>query len=167
MSQVRPTPLRRHPSLQPWSREHHDILMLCLKIRQAVARHVEPERITAYLAWTWENSVREHMQSEEKDVFPLIGTSHPLVRRALKEHETLRELFLKTTNTNDSLMELERLLVSHVRFEERELFELMQEDLSPEAISTIQYYRSSSATCPVKTSDNVQVWSDPFWLNTQ
>ncbi|MFM9008956.1 MAG: hemerythrin domain-containing protein, partial [Bacteroidota bacterium] len=89
-------PLRRHPSLQAWSREHHDTLMFCLKIRQALLRHVEPARIGAYIVWTWENTIKTHFRSEETDLFPLLGTNHPMVRRVLRDHERLQELFLKT-----------------------------------------------------------------------
>ena len=163
MSMEARKPLRRHPSLQPWSREHHDMLMFCLKIRQAMARHVELTRIGAYLLWTWENSVFDHFRSEETDLFPLIGTNHPMVRRALKEHEKIEELFLKTPHDNETIQLLERSLEAHIRFEERELFELMQDDLSPEVLNVIHHHRSGSASCLVKSPDNPRVWTDPFW----
>lgn len=159
-------PLRRHPALQPWSREHHDALMFCLKIRQAIIRHVEPERIEAYIQWTWENTLKSHVRSEESDLFPLLGVNHPMVRRAMKEHERLEELFYKTPHDSQSIQDLERSLEAHIRFEERELFELMQDELSPEVLNAIQHHRSGTASCFVKSPDNPQAWTDPFWLTT-
>jgi hemerythrin-like domain-containing protein len=158
-------PVRRHTALQGWSREHHDTLMFCLKIRQGLARHVEPARISAYLIWTWENSIQTHFRSEEEELFPLIGTNHPMVRRALKEHEKIEMLFLKTPHDDETIQLLERSLEAHIRFEERELFELMQEDLSQEVLNAVQHRRPGSVSCPTKTPDTPNVWHDAFWMN--
>lgn len=38
-------PIKRHPSLQPLSREHHYGLLLSWKIREGFKREVPPERI--------------------------------------------------------------------------------------------------------------------------
>ncbi len=69
-------PIKRHPSLQSLSREHHYGLLLSWKIREGFKREVPPERIKKYTNWFWENHLAPHFQFEESYIFPILGNQH-------------------------------------------------------------------------------------------
>ncbi len=76
----------------------------------------------------FENKLQSHFQLEEKSLLPLLtGVEHrPLVERTLAEHQNLRGL-LNGLQQNDgvALATFGRDLAGHVRFEERELFPIL------------------------------------------
>lgn len=71
-----------------------------------------------------------HFRDEEEQLFPLVAYSdeaRPLVVRALLEHQQLHALAQQLrTGESAPMSELAELLVAHVRFEERELFPLIE-----------------------------------------
>ena len=149
-------PLKRHDSLQPLSREHHHTLLLSWKIRQGFARNVEVDRIKSYVDWYYENHIKPHFRMEEMHIFPMLGKDDPMVKKALADHERIRQLCEDDKNPEDSLEELEKALVNHIRFEERELFQKLQEDAPEDQLKKIERVHTEE-----KFVDNM---SDPFWI---
>ncbi len=148
-------PLKRHPSLQPLSREHHHGLLLAWKIRTGQQNEVSPDRIRAYVLWFWQTILKEHFEVEEKYVFPLIGDENPLVLRAKQEHTRIENLIKQPSLDYPTLSTIESELVNHIRFEERILFMSIQEKLSSEELEAIQI--------PTGNSTNPDMWDDIFW----
>ncbi|MBE2230502.1 MAG: hemerythrin domain-containing protein [Chitinophagaceae bacterium] len=126
-----PFPQKRHPSLQPLSREHHQALLLCWKLRQGFAKGIDAERIKKYADWFYTTYLLPHFHTEEKYLFPILGPNHPGVAKALKEHQRLNALFTQTGDTGHILRQIAFELEQHVRFEERELFNDIQQAASP------------------------------------
>lgn len=120
------TPLRRHKALQPFSREHHDGLLLSWKIKQGLKHHVDTVRIKRYTDWFWQVHLKSHFEAEEQYIFPILRDDDELVVQALSEHQQLEELFHLDTPDTDSLILLADLLNHHIRFEERILFAKIQ-----------------------------------------
>ncbi|GIV30826.1 MAG: hypothetical protein KatS3mg029_0177 [Saprospiraceae bacterium] len=150
-------PLKRHPALQPLSREHHFGLLLCWKIRTGLAKGVVPERIKAYTDWFFEHYLTPHFEAEEKHVFPILGNldEHPLLRRALREHRRLRSLFQKNEDLPRQLSLIEEELTAHIRFEERQLFPAIEAMATPGQLQLLEEFLSDTAF--------VEVWDDKFW----
>jgi hemerythrin-like domain-containing protein len=64
----------------------------------------------------------------------------PLVSELLSEHSTLRDFFTHATTrilTENDLREFAKILSDHIRKEERQLFEGMQQLMKPEDLATL------------------------------
>jgi len=151
-------PIKRHEALKPLSREHHHGLLLCWKIRQGVKKEVEVTRIKAYTEWFKIHYLDPHFEAEEEHIFPVLGNEHELVKRALKEHRRLKRLFSQDTEVEIALNNIEEELESHIRFEERVLFNEIQEIASAEQLADIEKHHNG-----IQFSDDD--WQDHFWEN--
>ena len=137
MEREKKTPIRRDHSLQPLSREHHHSLLLCWKIRTGFAKGVAPERIKKYADWFFEHHIKPHFIEEEAHIFPILGNDNALVKKAIGEHRRLSRLFTESHEIEKSLGLIEEMLESHIRFEERVLFNAIQEVASREQLDHI------------------------------
>lgn len=149
-------PIKRHEALKPLSREHHHGLLLCWKIRQGVNKNVEISRIRAYTQWFKIHYLDPHFEAEEKFIFPVLGNENDLIKRALAEHRRLKRLFTQDTEIAIALNSIEEELDSHIRFEERVLFNKIQEVASAEQFEEIEKHHNG-----IQFSDDD--WLDHFW----
>lgn len=148
-------PIRRHTALQPLSREHHHTLLLCWKIRQGFSKGVETHRIKRYADWFFENHIQPHFREEEEHIFPILGNENGLVKKAIGEHRKLSRLFNDDQETEKSLSLIEEMLDNHIRFEERVLFNEIQQVASQEQLDRIHSLHADN-----KFVDNTD---DEFW----
>lgn len=148
-------PLKRHEAIQPLSREHHQGLLLCWKIKKGFSTGVEPARMKKYTDWFWENQLRHHFRIEEELVFPVLGANNDLVEQALEEHQHLQYLFQEEKDDKAALEMIKNDLETHIRFEERVLFQEIQEKASPEELAHIQKNHDREISCGM--------WKDEFW----
>jgi iron-sulfur cluster repair protein YtfE (RIC family) len=123
------TPIKRNEYLKPLSRDHHHGLLFCWKIRTGLQKKVATERIAAYARHFFQHELLPHFTAEEKLIFPLLGEDHPLIKRALFEHKQLKNLFNELNMTTRSFDEIIAQLNYHIRFEERILFQEIQQIL--------------------------------------
>ncbi len=151
-------PIKRHKALKPLSREHHHGLLLCWKIRQGVRKEIEVARIKAYTDWFEIHYLNPHFKAEEQYIFPVLGNDNELIKRALKEHRRLKRLFSQDTEIAIALNSIEEELDSHIRFEERILFNEIQEVALPEQLEEIEKHHNG-----IQFSDDN--WLDHFWEN--
>lgn len=155
-------PLKRHPALMPLSRDHHQGLLFCWKIRQGFANNISVERVVDYARWFYENHLENHFRLEETYVFPLIDETHPLRRKAMSQHRRLRLLFKKLSQGNKPrqivLGLIEEALEKHIRMEERALFPEIQQSAGNEQLIKMEsIIDKAHQTAP-------DDWHDPFWL---
>lgn len=151
-------PIKRHEALQPVSREHHFGLLLGWKIQKAASKNVAPERVFEYLKFAFETELLPHFQLEEKAVFPVLGEQDPLVKQALDEHQKIEALITKGEKSNEILEEIRVLLNEHIRFEERVLFQKIQENAS-----TQEFEKMVAAHAVHEEEKPGGHWSDEFW----
>jgi hemerythrin-like domain-containing protein len=138
-------PIRRDPRLFPLSHDHHTALARAREATLAVDGSVPPqdlatltalaERCAAYVA----EHLEPHFKREEKHLLPVsvarFGRDDDLVVRVKEEHAMVRKLTRRLTDPKDKAPLTGRLaawakaLVDHVRFEEREWFEALQNSL--------------------------------------
>ncbi|WP_421801241.1 hemerythrin domain-containing protein [Flagellimonas sp.] len=149
------TPIKRHSALQGVSREHHHGLLLCWKIRTGLSKNVSMERIKVYVDWFYRTYLVPHFELEETYIFPIVGNDHPWVKKALSDHRRLIRLFTSTTADMKTLGQIEETLEQHIRFEERQLFNHVQEMANNKQLDIIEKQHSNE-----KFNDNI---SDPFW----
>ena len=151
-------PLDRHPLLKPVSREHHEGLLLCWKIREGLEGGIEPRRIQDYCTHFFATRLLPHFAVEEETIFPVLGASHALVRRAVDEHRRLTHLFIVAETSPDTLGEIAKALAAHIRFKERELFPLVEEVATTDELLRIDAMHEGVA------DEQAPPWPDPFWM---
>ena len=132
--------MKRSPVLQPLSREHHSALTLAKACERAalsgdeVVVNLTCQRVIRAYA----NELEPHFRFEEVSLLPLLhGTeTQPLAERTLADHQQLRGLLdaLRQNDANDAraLDSFGKCLSAHVRFEERELFPVLESLLQRE-----------------------------------
>ena len=150
-------PIKRHEALKELSKDHHHGLMLSWKIRAGFKNNVEPKRIMDYVNWFWKDYLEEHFEIEEEVVFPVLGDDHELVKKALSEHRKIRRILKEDGNLVKRLIAIEEKLEKHIRFEERVLFNEIQNVANVDELKAIQDKHSSQIF-----KENS---SDLFWKN--
>ena len=63
------TPIKRHPSLVAFSRDHHFGLLLVWKIKYGLDNGIAPERISNYVLYFFEQDLEAHFKEEEQKLF--------------------------------------------------------------------------------------------------
>lgn len=149
------TPLKRHIALRNLSREHHDILIFVMRLQKGVAKHAKIEDMESYVEWFWTSYLSNHFVTEETHLFPKYGLEKELIKTALKDHAAIKKLFQHQPKSYDTITTLYEKLKSHIRFEERELFMIMQEDLSDNELSNFQTIHFKQLEC--------SIWPNRFW----
>ena len=123
--------MKRSLVLQPLSREHHTALALAKACEQAaqsgdaaLVRQACQRAIHAFA-----DELEPDFQVEEQSLLPLLQGSEtqPLVQRTLADHQQLRGLLEGLRqNEVETLNSFGKYLTAHVRFEERELFPMIE-----------------------------------------
>jgi hemerythrin-like domain-containing protein len=140
-------PIKRHDSLKPLSRDHYVGLVQARQLIQAAERSEQLRRsiLNEFLA-QWQNELHPHLLDEERLLLPLV-VDPDMEARLRGDHAALRSAVAKAMNVVetaatpdcDSLRKLGELLHDHIRWEERELFPLIERTASQEdmrALST-------------------------------
>lgn len=129
--------LERHALLRPVSREHHEGLLFCWRIRHALSEGCDPAAQMRTGVTFYHRHLLPHFAIEEKAVFPVLGAGDPLVERAISEHRRLTRLFLSTEAPARDLSCIEDALEARIRFEERVLFPRFQAVATKEQLERI------------------------------
>jgi hemerythrin-like domain-containing protein len=155
-------PIKRHPAIAELSRDHHTGLLLVWKIREGIKKSIEPERIKKYVVHSFENELQPHFKEEEELLFNKIDKENKLRLQAEADHAAIRQMAGDMKNGSlssyESLQTLANRLEKHIRFEERELFNFIQEDFSDADLSEI-----ASSLNDKPKEQNTLAWTDEFW----
>lgn len=119
--------MKRHPLLQSLSREHHPALSLAVRLKR-----VRDAEAATLLAQFDIPALLAHFDEEERDWLPGLTADdeRPLRDRTLDEHRQIRACLAEIGRGETTrIAEFARLLEAHVRFEERELFPLIERHL--------------------------------------
>jgi hemerythrin-like domain-containing protein len=152
-------PIKRSNELAPLSREHHEGLLFVWKLRQGLGKNVSAERLKKYIFWQWQNHIKPHFYQEEKILLAFISPQQQLAGRMLKEHENIRELILSLDKEADrnTIAMLADQVNDHIRFEERRLFNYLEESLSSDQLKLVlEQIEEHPVTCDIE-------WGDKFW----
>jgi len=134
----------RDKSLIPLSHQHQHALALCVRIERA-----SPIRAADLSAWQKELTehfraeIAIHFVAEEQVLFPAARRFKdvlPLVEDLLADHAWLRESFAQAEAGKLSAQDVRSLaerLSAHIRKEERQLFQRLQELMSPKELADV------------------------------
>lgn len=117
--------MKRHPSLEAFSRDHNVGLTLGRKLVQASSLAEGGRQDAAHILLRyWKEELADHFSEEERLLIPLIPSAE-LCERLEQEHFAFSESLACLDDGRidpDSLAKLGQLLIDHIRWEERVLF---------------------------------------------
>jgi len=136
-------PIKRHPSLQPFSRDHYQALVQARHLMKAADGNAQDRRkALAEFLDVWEHQIQPHFDDEER---LLADLSHDALRlQLLQEHRRLRDMAAEAREHRRRVdpaaawvRMLGETLNAHVRWEERELFATL-ESSAPAQLDRLQ-----------------------------
>lgn len=136
--------MKRHPQLQPLSREHHNGLLMALLLNKGIKKAAATDVMAAFILHYWQTNLQQHFEEEETVLIPLLQTTAfdpALIRQLLNEHAALRAYIHSIEDGFGDLYLLEdfaALLEDHIRFEERTLFPEAEKLLSVQQFSALE-----------------------------
>jgi len=154
------TPIKRHPAIVSFSKDHHFGLLLVWKIRQGLNKAVNPERISNYVLFFFKEDLENHFKEEEQLLFNKLAIDDTLRKRAEADHRSIYKLIVAIEKNKADATLLNQLadeLEKHIRFEERELFNHLQNNLNADDLEDIANRFSNSSNIVDEK------WEDSFW----
>jgi hypothetical protein len=133
--------MKRSAELAPLSRDHHIALEVALRLRRATPETLE-QAVERFLDF-WNQQGRHHFVIEERLVLPALSDDDAewsaATRRVRDEHAEIRDraAALPGASSLDAARGLGELLGAHVRYEERQLFPLLEARLPQEALAAL------------------------------
>lgn len=134
----------RDKNLIPLSHQHQRALALCVRIDRA-----QPIPDADLQAWQaeierhFESEIRVHFAAEESVLFPIargFPELSPMVDELAAEHASLRESFSEARSrrmSTKTLPAFAQQLSAHIRKEERQLFERLQQLMGAEELADL------------------------------
>jgi hemerythrin-like domain-containing protein len=153
-------PIKRNPAIVTFSKEHHFALLLIWKIREGLKKSIDPARISRYIVHFYVTDLIYHFTDEEKILFNKLPSDNPHRIHAETDHKNINQMIdeLKKDSVDKALLEkFADTLEKHIRFEEREFFNYLQENVSEDVLTEIE----SSLRTRAHESDTA--WDDMFW----
>lgn len=153
--------MKRHKSLQSLSQEHHHGLMLAQLIKSGSPEYKGlPNTVEGKVQHTikfFEENLIPHFNKEEKILFTISKNKNAEIDRLINElifqHKAIYSLVDKLRKSSEpkiELNELGMLLESHIRKEERELFQGIQNVLTESEMEKLEKdLGESSTSCKV------------------
>ena len=144
--------MKRHRALHRLSWGHHHGLVLVRRLRwnlQSPAREYTPlPDLVDALLHVWDDDLLPHFAAEEAILIPVserwFGPQDIFTPRIRTEHQSFHSIVARITATRSDpatcvplLQQFGDMLDAHIRFEEREWFEALQEVLDAETLATI------------------------------
>jgi hemerythrin-like domain-containing protein len=151
-------PIKRSKELAPLSREHHEGLLFVWKIRQGIRNGIATYRIADYCGWFWSTHLKNHIAIEEKVLPQVLSVEHPMMQKMLSEHEAIKEQItaLQNYSSYPAFEHLARVIEYHIRFEERQLFKLVEQLAASGQLSELEKAHNEK--------QQASEWADEFWL---
>lgn len=133
-------PLKRHQAIVSFSKDHHFGLLLVWKIRQGLQKDISTERVSNYVLFFFKEDLAKHFKEEEQLLFSKLPADDKLRNKAEKEHQAICNLVAAIDQKKDDSTLLSQLadeLEQHIRFEERELFNHLQNNISEKELELV------------------------------
>jgi hemerythrin-like domain-containing protein len=132
----------RDKNLIPLSRQHQHVLALCVRIdRASPVGDADLAAWQAEIAQLCQSEIRIHFAAEENLLFPAalrFTELTALVESLLADHAALRDCFARAEGgamSASDVLEFAQRMSAHIRNEERNLFERMQQLLTQEELA--------------------------------
>ncbi len=122
--------LTRYFELQPLSRQHHNGLLFCLLLKKGLKKHADTTIMQNFCVKFWQEELKYHLEMEEQHFFKLsyYRVLKKKIDKMFDEHKVIKSIFENVDALNSELVlkNLHLVLNKHIRFEERDLFPLIQ-----------------------------------------
>jgi hemerythrin-like domain-containing protein len=147
------SPLKRREELRALSEDHHNALVIALRCRRVAngSFDAEPSEYWVSVREFFRLALEPHFEIEESLLLPALeqlGESS-MCMRILKEHAALRALVGEEVPDLAGFDAFGTLLEEHIRYEERTVFEDVQDRLPQAALDEIaQRTRDVPQICP-------------------
>lgn len=151
----------RDKNLIPLSHQHQHALALCVRIsRSSPITESDLDAWHREIVQLFQGEIDAHFAAEEQIVFPAALQFDELVmliQELMSDHTELRSLFGQGGTLSPYMIAtLARLLSEHIRKEERQLFERLQQLMTPEALTLMgsrleAALKDAQQTCLVPT----------------
>lgn len=154
-------PIKRHAAFVAFSKDHHFGLLLVWKTKTGLKNDISADRISNYILYFFEKDLQQHFREEEQLIFSKLSQDDALRVQAEAEHENIYSIVgeLKQNKHDKTLLQrFATTLDDHIRFEERILFNHMQEKLEPSQLEEISQQTAQ------QREDPDTGWDDHFWL---
>lgn len=141
--------MKRHQHLREFSDDHHQGLVAARRLRKASSEEESLEQTAQFFLEFWEEETEPHFIKEEEALLPVLARygvrldSESLTRMFAQHHDIrtlVARLELELTRRDvkgETLEGLGELLDEHIRLEEREVFPMIEEALTEEALEEV------------------------------
>ena len=153
-------PIKRHVSLQPLARDHHEGLMAALLLEKGVRKKAGLNHLQDFCIQFFQLSLIPHFTLEEKATGPLLD--HPDLKagieKMLHDHIQLKKIVaeIQQQPTYELIEQFSIALKEHIRFEDRVLFVQLERWADEAALATFVHEESIRNFC--------EVYPVKFWL---
>lgn len=154
------SPVRRDARLVPLSHDHHTALARAREVTLALDG-VQPQdagELARKLSAFFSDDLARHFEAEERHLLPpfaaRVGEDHPLVAEVTRQHAEIRQLAAALDGgagpVEARLRAWGEAITAHVRWEEREWFNAVQEALSEAELDAIgAALKREGPSCPM------------------
>jgi len=158
-------PLKRSPYLVLLSRDHHEGLLICWKIREGIALGIAQERLRSFLVTVFPRKIFPHFSLEEQFLLPLLQPENPMRVRVEQEHLAMRQMLANLEEQSAKGYGAQEALIDaldrHIRFEEREFFPYLESNLPARQLEQV------ARTLEPHHTPGEFPWNDPFWVRNK
>jgi hemerythrin-like domain-containing protein len=156
----------RHATLQPLSRQHHQGLLVSLLLEKGLKKNASLKEMRDFIIQFWEEELRLHFEKEDFLFLPL-AYKYPQLFEVLiqlkNEHQEIRLLIQKLNNEArseqyETIISFAKILEKHIRFEERQLFNIIQETLPEDEMIDFSEELKSISEKDFCTTYSVKFW---------
>jgi len=149
--------MKRIAQLRDLSDDHHTGLVLARRCRQTsrTGSELSPELVWEQVLEAFSMHLEPHFQIEDHHLLPALEAigEVSLVQRGREDHTALRALRQSEAPSRSLLGRFGELLESHIRYEERQVFETAQDRLPAPTLQAIaSACRSIPRVCPASLS---------------
>ncbi|MGX5820558.1 hemerythrin domain-containing protein [Chitinophaga lutea] len=140
--------MRRHPNLTPLSHEHKSLLFVCRYLKKDAGEYegypLDPQSKLAYMVKVFQEVMVPHIRKEEHLFTQCRGhipALDAMIDELEAEHREISLLYSALVDSPDLVEAMDRIarsLEAHIRKEEREVFEKMQDEL-PDVITALRF----------------------------
>ena len=154
-------PIKRSIELQPLSRQHHNGLFFCLLLEKGVKKQADKILMRDFCQYFWEKDLQHHFELEEKHLttFSSYEELREGISRMMEEHAFIRKFFTNPGILNEYSIfdQLQQSVDKHIRFEERELFPLIQQIINQQEMQMLGLAFEN------ETNNNCASYPIKFW----
>jgi iron-sulfur cluster repair protein YtfE (RIC family) len=135
--------MKRDENLRGLSRQHYDDLLGCLLLKKGINKRTNTKTLKDFTLQFWSNELEPHMQKEEENLLPYLVKhrfSSELINMLKADHELIRIIVERIRMDGEGFRLYEifsNLVVQHIRYEERVVFQKMQEQLNERELERI------------------------------